>query len=117
MKTVLPLLLLSLVLNGTSFMDDQKKDLVKEVIEVDGVCSMCKTRIEKSAFTAKGVKSAQWDVDSHQLTVVYDRAKVSMTQIEKEIAEVGHNTSNIEAPKAAYDALPMCCKYLSIEKH
>ena len=117
MKTILPLLLLSLVLNGTSFMADQKKELVREEIKVDGVCSMCKTRIEKAAFSAKGVKSAQWNVDTHQLNVVYDRAKVSMTQIEEEIAEVGHNTPNIEAPKAAYDALPVCCKYLSVEKH
>ena len=29
-------------------------------LEVDGVCMMCKMRIEKAALKTKGVKSANW---------------------------------------------------------
>mgnify|MGYP000964619335 CR=1 FL=1 len=34
-------------------------------IEVDGVCLMCKDRIEKACIKTKGVKSAVWDVKTH----------------------------------------------------
>ena len=39
----------------------------RATIEVDGVCGMCKERIEKASIQAKGVKSANWNVETHQL--------------------------------------------------
>ena len=41
----------------------QKKDIVEESFEVNGVCKMCKARIEKTAFKQKGVKNAEWDIN------------------------------------------------------
>ena len=35
----------------------QKKDIQKTSFEVNGVCGMCKARIEKTAFGIKGVKT------------------------------------------------------------
>ena len=35
----------------------QKKDLQKTIFEVDGVCGMCKARIEKTAFGRVGISS------------------------------------------------------------
>ena len=32
----------------------QKKNIVEESFEVNGVCKMCKARIEKTAFKQKG---------------------------------------------------------------
>src|SRR5210317_955353 len=84
-----------------------QKSIEKSVIEVDGVCGMCKARIEKTSFKIKGVKSASWSTDTHQLTLIYDTSKASLDSIQKQIARVGHNTPLFKAPDEAYEALPM----------
>ena len=89
----------------------QKKDIVEESFEVNGVCKMCKARIEKTAFKQKGVKVAEWDINNHLLTVLYDKSKIDINQIHKSIAKVGHDTSDEQAPDEVYDNLPMCCLY------
>lgn len=47
----------------------------KQSIEVDGVCGMCKARIEKAAIRTKGVKSAFWDLKTHELKLIFDESK------------------------------------------
>ena len=89
----------------------QKKNIVEESFEVNGVCKMCKARIEKTAFKQKGVKNAEWDINNHLLTVLYDKSKLDIYQIHKSIAKVGHDTSMEQAPDEIYDNLPMCCLY------
>ena len=42
----------------------------KVTIEVDGVCMMCKNRIEKACLKTKGVKSAVWNVETHNLSLI-----------------------------------------------
>ena len=77
---------------------------------VDGVCGMCEERIEK-ALKLKGIKSAEWDVDSRMLNVVFDSAKIKLLTIHKKIADVGHDTKLIKATQEIYDNLHGCCKY------
>ena len=89
----------------------QKKNIVEESFEVNGVCKMCKARIEKTAYKQKGVKNAEWDINNHLLTVLYDKAKLDIYQIHKSIAAVGHDTSEEQAADEVYDNLPMCCLY------
>ncbi len=72
---------------------------------------MCKSRIEKTAFKQKGVKNAEWDINNHLLTVLYDKGKIDIYKIHKSIANVGHDTSKEQAPDEIYDNLPMCCLY------
>jgi len=67
----------------------QKKNIQKTSFEVEGVCGMCKSRIEKKAFTIKGVKSATWDIPTHQFSVIYDTSKVDLLHIHEEIAAAG----------------------------
>ena len=105
MKKIIFLILIS------SSVFSQKKNIVEESIEVNGVCKMCKARIEKTAFKQKGVKNAEWDINNHLLTVLYDKSKLDINQIHKSIAKVGHDTSKEEAPDEVYDNLPMCCLY------
>ena len=40
-----------------SFAQKKKKDIQKTSFEVAGVCGMCKSRIEKKAFSIKGVNA------------------------------------------------------------
>lgn len=79
--------------------------------EVDGVCSMCKERIEKAAVRTKGVKSAIWDVNSHMISVIYDERKTDLNKIKQKIADVGHDTQQIKASDEAYNNIHECCKY------
>lgn len=89
----------------------QKKDIKKTQFEVNGVCGMCKARIEKTAYKVKGVKSAEWDIPSHQFMVLYDANKVTLDQIHLAIAKAGHDTEKEKAPDDVYDGLPLCCLY------
>ena len=83
----------------------------KASIEVDGVCMMCKNRIEKACLKTKGVKSAVWNVETHNLSLIYDERKVNLESINSKIASVGHDTKTLKATDKAYDGLHPCCKY------
>ena len=60
-------------------------------IEVDGVCLMCKDRIEKACIKTKGVKSAVWNVETHELKLIFDERKTNLDVIQQNIAAVGHD--------------------------
>ncbi len=83
----------------------------KATIEVDGVCLMCKERIEKAAIKTKGVKSAVWNVETHMLSLIFDERKTSLPLIHESVAAAGHDTKEITAPEEAYENLHHCCKY------
>lgn len=71
---------------------------------------MCKTRIE-NAVMIKGVKFAEWNKESHMLTVIFRTGKVDQTELEQAVAEAGHDTENEKASENAYNKLPGCCAY------
>lgn len=83
----------------------------KASIEVSGVCTMCKIRIEKASLNTKGVKSANWDIKTHQLKLIYDARKTNLKTIEKNIANVGHDTKNLKADDEVYKSISGCCQY------
>jgi copper chaperone CopZ len=78
---------------------------------VEGQCGMCEKRIEKAAKDLEGVTSADWIIESKELTVKYHPNKVKEDKIHEAIAMVGHTTSKKEASAEAYEKLPACCKY------
>ena len=78
--------------------------------KVEGVCGMCKDRIENGALI-KGVKKAEWDKETEMLTVIYNPDKVELIDIHKAIAELGHSTDKVKAEESAYNKLPACCQY------
>ena len=87
----------------------------RKTIEVDGVCMMCKARIEKAAIRTKGVKSATWDVDTHELRLIYDARKTNLDSISKKIVAAGHDTKTLKATEEAYNSVHPCCRYRDIE--
>ena len=84
----------------------------KKSFEVLGNCNMCKKRIEKAAFSVKGVKYASWDNSSGQLSLIYNGLKTDINTIEKQIAAVGHDTEHHVSSDKIYDQLPACCQYV-----
>ena len=107
MKKVLVIIAFMLIGMSTQA---QKKN-AKVSIEVDGVCMMCKKRIEKAALSTKGVKFAVWSVKTHMLSLIIDERKTSVKTIQKKMASVGHDTKTIKASDEAYNSVNPCCKY------
>ena len=79
--------------------------------KVWGNCGMCKKRVEKAASGLEGVVEAVWSTDSKKMVVKYNADKVSVSDIKKKIAAVGHDTDEFKASKEVYDKLPGCCLY------
>jgi len=104
------LILLGLFLCVGISVSAQNKN-AKATIEVDGVCTMCKDRIEKAAIKSKGVKSAVWNVETHELKLIYNESKTDLVTIQNSIAAVGHDTKEIKATAEAYATVHPCCKY------
>lgn len=83
----------------------------KASMEVDGICGMCKERIEKAAIRTKGVKSAVWSINTHELKLIYDDSKTNLKTIAQNLADVGHDTKDIKATEEAYKSVHPCCRY------
>ena len=89
----------------------KKKKNAKVAFEVDGICGMCKKRIETAALKTKGVKFAIWDVKSHQINIIFDERKTKIETVKQNIANVGHDVTDFKASDEAYESVHPCCKY------
>lgn len=89
----------------------KKNKNAKISFEVDGICGMCKKRIETAALRTKGVKFAIWNVKTHQLNIILDERKTDINNIQKNIAIVGHDSKGYIASEEAYSSVHPCCKY------
>jgi copper chaperone CopZ len=90
---------------------EKKSKNKKVVIKVAGNCEMCEKRIEKAAFSVKGVKSAEWHVDCQDIHLVIDETKCSAEDVAKAIAAAGHDTGAVKAEDSVYEKLHGCCNY------
>lgn len=107
MKRIFLLVVMALFTTG-SFAQEKNK---KIAMEVDGKCDMCKMRIEKAALGVKGVKYAQWDIPSHELSLIIDERKTDAMKIKTALVTVGHDTKELKATDEAYESVHPCCKY------
>ena len=83
--------------------------------KVFGACKwQCKPRIE-AASKGKGVKSAVWNVDTKQLSLIYDPTRTTLDKIQNRIVSVGHDLENKKAKDVVYNQLPSCCRYREME--
>ena len=78
--------------------------------KVWGNCGMCKKTIENSLKT-EGISNADWDSESKLITVEYDTSKITLDQIQKQIAAVGYDNVTHKGSDSAYKNLHECCKY------
>jgi mercuric ion binding protein len=97
------------------FIQTATGQVVTEKFWVGGVCDMCKERIETTLDT-KGVKMAEYDLQTNTLEVTYASNKISSNQIHKLLNAKGHDTSKSKASDESYDEIHGCCKYREAEK-
>lgn len=111
MKNIIITFVLMTFLGFSAQAQTKKNKNLKYTTEVNGNCEQCKKRIEKAAYGVPGVKTANWDISSHQLTVILNEEKSSPADLNMAIAKVGHDTKEVKATQADYDNLHTCCKY------
>lgn len=113
MKKIILLVLISFL--GFSVQGQEKvvkKSKNKEVIiKASGNCEMCEKRIEKAAFSVKGVKSAEWHVDCQDIHLIIDENKCTKEEVAQAIANVGHDTNLVKAQDKVYEEMHSCCQY------
>jgi copper chaperone CopZ len=90
---------------------DTKSKNKKIEMKVAGNCEMCEKRIEKAAFSVKGVKSAEWHADHKDIHLIIDENKCSVEDVAKAIAKAGHDTEIVKAKDEDYEKLHGCCMY------
>lgn len=116
MKKIIVTLSIILIAFSIQSQEVKKNKNAKVSFEVDGICGMCKKRIETAALKSKGVKFATWSVDTHQLNLIMDERKTAIATIQSNILDVGHDVVGFENKKLkatdeAYNTVHPCCKY------
>ena len=110
MKNLILIAIISF-LGFTAEAQTKKNKKLKYTTEVNGNCEQCKKRIEKAAFGVPGVKTASWDVSTHQLSVILNEEKSSTKDLNMAVAKAGHDTKEVKATDTDYNNLHSCCKY------
>ena len=110
MKKLTLLVVGMIMLHGAIMSQSSNKNTVH--FFVAGACEMCSDRIIETAQKVKGVKSVEYNLKEQHLTAVINQEKFDLMTLHTSIANVGHSTSEVEAPKEIYDQLPLCCKYV-----
>jgi mercuric ion binding protein len=86
------------------------------VIKTSAECDECKERIEGALNYTKGIKFAELDVNSRNLTVKFKNDVISLAEIKKQVSMLGYNADEVVADSTAFEKLPACCKPSGMEK-
>ncbi|HET6224928.1 MAG TPA: heavy-metal-associated domain-containing protein [Bacteroidia bacterium] len=78
--------------------------------KVWGNCEQCKETIE-SSLKSDGIVKADWNEKTKLMRITYDEHKISLDQIQKNIAAVGYDNAGYKGDDKAYANLPECCQY------
>ena len=105
------LVVLMTVLAFSAQGQENKNKNAKYTTEVNGNCEQCQKRIQKAALSVSGVKSATWNVETHQLSLLLNEEKCKVSDVKNAIAKVGHDTNDVKSTDADYQNLHSCCKY------
>lgn len=108
-KTILSLMAAFAMMSGGA--TEGNAQTQKTELNVSGKCGMCKTRIEQTAKSVSGVKTAVYDLKKNKLLVDYDKSATNINKISEALAAKGHDAGAYKADGKVYDQLPGCCKY------
>lgn len=104
MKNTVLVILLTLF---TGVLFAQNKEIK---IKTSAQCDMCKKRIEDKLNYTKGVKFAELNVETKELTVKYNTSKITDKEIRTTLASIGYHADDVKRDDAAHDKLPGCCQ-------
>ena len=81
----------------------------KVVIMSTAQCDECKEKIESALNFEKGVKSSNVNIETKEVTIVYNPSKTTPDKLRKAISMVGYDADSIPADAKAYARLKPCC--------
>ena len=87
------------------------QDYQKVKFMVWGNCEMCQTKIVKAAKSVEGVKKAQWNISTLEMSIKFDKDLTSLAKIQKVIADSGYDNEGFRSEDEVYKNLHYCCKY------
>lgn len=102
------LFLLAFTASQAQVTDAPKPGEIK--IHTSAICEMCKEAIEYELTFTKGVKSAELDLDTKEVTIHFNPKKIDPSALRKAIAGVGYHADDVKRDPEAYAKLPFCCK-------
>ncbi len=105
-----------IIFNNNTLQAQKKKNIKTVSIKVEGICGMCKERIE-NALSVKGIKKAEWDQKSLLCEVTYRTDKMTEKEIHELLNDAGHDTEKSIASDAQYSNIHKCCRYREMESH
>lgn len=91
--------------------DDHGKTPGEAEFRVLGNCGMCKDRIERAAYTVRGVRYANWNEEAQTLSISYRPNRTNQEEVERAIAKAGHDTENFLTDDETHANLHHCCIY------
>ncbi|MDR2414577.1 MAG: efflux RND transporter periplasmic adaptor subunit [Odoribacteraceae bacterium] len=95
-----------------SMMNDAPDDDAREeTLPVQGLCEMCRERVEEIALGMTGVRAASWDSQTRSLALRLAPRSATLDAIAAALAAAGHDAGRFKADDEVYNALPACCKY------
>jgi len=80
------------------------------VIKTSAQCQTCKSTIEKNLTGLKGILSANLDLATKNVKVVYSPEITNPDKIREAISKIGYDADNVKADPTAYQKLPTCCQ-------
>lgn len=111
MNKIISFILLSIVLmlglQNESFAQKKKETVI---IKTSAQCEMCEKRIEDAILSVKGVSSADLNVKTAELKVVFKNTKTNADAIRQVVSKLGYDADSIKADHDAYHKLPPCCQ-------
>lgn len=121
MKKIKYLAIVCIAIAMASCGNDEKKEEVSastiasngittSTFKVWGNCDMCKETIEGS-LKVEGVTKADWSTETKMISVAHDTTKITLDQIQKNIAVVGYDNEKYKGDNTSYSELPECCQY------
>jgi copper chaperone CopZ len=90
------------------FASPPKTQTVK--FKTSAICGMCKKTIERNLYLEKGVKSAELDLKTKEVTINYLAKKTDVYKLKKSISMSGYDADEVVADQKAHDKLPGCCQ-------
>lgn len=102
-------LVLTLVVSCFAMIAFSQKVQTK-VIHTSAECGACKDRLEEVLNYTSGVKFAELDLETMDLTIKFKTAKISLDKIKVLITETGYDADDMKANPEAVQKLPACCK-------
>lgn len=94
-----------------SFSQEKKSKNKRVSFKVTGNCEMCEKKIEKAAFSIKGVKSADWNNEQQSIFLIIDETKCNTLDVATAIAKAGYDSELLKATDEDYNNLHGCCQY------